>query len=332
MSAALARRGLVNHEVGLVMEREGAESGPGADRASLRTIESAFAIHPDEGGKVAKAEPVPVRSDMSVAEAFQTIVQSCVRHFRLNEPLVVHRRDPAALHQVRVALRRLRAAYALFRPALADPQLEDLRHELRWFTGQLGEARNLDVLLQQRGLPRPLRKSLKEERNVAYDQVVEAMGSKRLRLLLIDLLAWLELGRWRQNNKAMRPLPDFVSRRLYKWWQKVAHHDDLRSMRSEERHELRIEIKKLRYGLEFVQPLHVRAEGKQKQFYKGVERIQESLGRLNDLATAQDISKQFGYKLHPKGEAHRIEAKCLASAQTSLERLKKIGPYWTKLT
>ncbi len=230
-------------------------------------------------------------------------------------------------------MRRLRAAFSLFKPALADPQFEALRQELRWFTGQLGEARNLDVLLQQRGLPRPLRKSLKKERDGAYDQVVEALDSKRLRLLLIDLVAWLELGRWHQNNKAMRPLPDFVARRLYKWWQRIAHHDELRSMRTEERHELRIEIKKLRYGLEFVQPLHVRAEGKQKQFYKGVERIQESLGRLNDLATAQAMSRQFGFKqVPPRDEAHRIEAKCLAAAQTSLDRLKKIGPYWTKLT
>jgi CHAD domain-containing protein len=223
----------VNHEVNLVMEREGSDPEPGADRASLRTVESAFAIGPDESGKVAKAEPVHVRSEMSIAEAFETIVQSCVRHFRLNEPLVVHRRDPAALHQVRVAMRRLRAAFALFKPALAGPHLEDLRHELRWFTGQLGEARNLDVLLQQRGLPRPLRKSLKKQRDGAYDQVVEALVSKRLRLLLIDLLAWLELGRWHQNNKAMRPLPDFVARRLYKWWQRIAHHDELRSLRTD---------------------------------------------------------------------------------------------------
>ena len=323
----------MNHEAGLVIEREGTDSEPGADRASLRTVESAFAIGPDEGGKVAKAEPVPVRSEMSVAEAFETIVQSCVRHFRLNEPLVVHRRDPAALHQVRVAMRRLRTAFSLFKPALADPQFEALRQELGWFTGQLGEARNLDVLLRQRGLPRPLRKLLRKEREGAYDETVEALDSKRLRLLLIDLLAWLELGRWHQNHKAMRPLPDFVARRLYKWWQEIAHHDELRSMRTKERHELRIEIKKLRYALEFVRPLHVRAEGKQKQFYKGVERIQESLGRLNDLATVQAMSRQLGFKqVPPKDEAHRIEAKCLAAAQTSLDRLKKIGPYWTKLT
>ena len=81
-------------------------------------------------------------------------------------------------------MRRLRAAFSLFKPALSDPQFEALRQELRWFTGQLGEARNLDVLLQQRRLPRPLRKSLKKERDGAYDQVVEALDSKRLRLLL----------------------------------------------------------------------------------------------------------------------------------------------------
>ena len=76
MTAPFARRGLVIHEAGLVMEREGAEPEPGTDRAPLRAIEAAFAINPDEGGKAAKAEPVPVRSEMSAAEAFETIVQT----------------------------------------------------------------------------------------------------------------------------------------------------------------------------------------------------------------------------------------------------------------
>ena len=322
----------MNHEVGLTLECERADLKAAADQALFRSSESTLTTRPGEGGKVAKAEPAPVQPEMSVAEAFEAIVQSCLQHFRLNEPLVARRHEPAALHQLRVAMRRLRAAFSLFRPALVDAQLDDLRHELRWFSGQLGEARNLDVLLQRRGLPRSLRKALKKERHDAYDQVVEALDSKRSRQLSIELLAWLELGPWHQNDKAMRPLPDFVARRLYKWWQKIAHHGDLQSMRTEERHELRIEIKKLRYALEFVQPLHVHAGGKQKHFSKAVERLQESLGRLNDLATAQAISRRLGHKLvHSKGEVRQIEAKCLATAQASLDRVKKIGPYWTKL-
>lgn len=303
-----------------------------ADQLFFRDAEEAFAIASEPPRKATRAVPVPIHTGMSVADAFDLIFQGCIGHFRSNEALVVRRCDAAALHQVRVAMRRLRAALSLFKSALADPQFEALRHELRWFTGQLGEARNLDVFLQQRGLPRSLRKSVRRERDRAYGEVVETLKSKRLRLLLIDFAAWVRLGRWRQNHKATRPLKDFAGRRLYKWWQRTLRHGELGSMHGDERHNLRIEIKKLRYALEFVQPLHVRAGRKQRQFYKAVERLQESLGRLNDLATAQVMSRKFGHKhLLSKSETHQLEAKCLDAAQSSLDRLKKIGPYWTKL-
>ena len=321
----------MNHEVDLKPGRELADERPAIDRALFRDAETAFGLS-EAPGKVSRAEPVPVRPDMIVAEAVEAVVESCIAHFRANELIVARRRQTAALHQVRVSMRRLRAALSLFRPALSDRQFDNLRGELRWFTGQLGEARNLDVFLLHKGLPKPLRGAIKAEREEAYDRVLEAFRSKRLRLLLIDLVAWVELGRWRQNPKAGRPLPDFVARRLYKWWQKLARHGDLKSMHADERHELRIEIKKLRYALDFVQPLHTSAGRKQKQFYKSVERLQESLGKLNDLVTARALWRKFGHKLpRSKSEEHEVEEKCLGAAQASLDRLRKIGPYWTRL-
>ncbi|HET6941302.1 MAG TPA: CHAD domain-containing protein [Sphingomicrobium sp.] len=321
----------MNHEVELKVRRDSAGADPSAERALFRDSETALGLS-DQPGKVARAELVPVRPEMIVAEAVEAVVQSCIHHFRSNEMIVAKRREAAALHQMRVSMRRLRAAFSLFRPALADAQFENLRQELRWFTGQLGEARNLDVFLARKGLPKPLRAAIKAEREHAYDQVIEALQSKRLRLLLIDLVAWIELGRWRQNPKACRPLPDFVARRLYKWWQKLARHGDLKSMDADERHELRIEIKKLRYALDFVQALHTSAGRKQKQFYKSVERLQESLGKLNDLVTMRALWRKFGHKLpRSRSEEHEVEEKCLRAAQASLDRLRKIGPYWTRL-
>lgn len=321
----------MNHEVDLKPPGELADERPEIDRALFRDAEAAFGPR-EEPGKATKADPVQVRPDMIVAEAVEAVVESCISHFRVNELIVARRRETAALHQVRVSMRRLRAALSLFRPALSDRQFDNLRDELRWFTGQLGEARNLDVFLLRKGLPKPLRAAIRAEREVAYDRVLEALRSKRLRLLLIDLVAWIELGRWRQNPKACRPLPDFVARRLYKWWQKLARHGDLQSMHADERHEIRIEIKKFRYALDFVQPLHTSAGRKQKQFYKSVEGLQESLGRLNDLVTARSLWRKFGHRPpRSKSEEHEVEEKCLRSAQASLDRLRKIGPYWTRL-
>jgi len=322
-------RGFVNHEVDLKLDRDSEDAGARAERIFFREAGAAFPLKNSD--KSAKAEPVAVRSDMTVAEAVEAIVRSCIRHLRANDLLVVERREAAALHQVRVSMRRLRAALSLFRPALKDQQLDNLRAELRWFTGELGEARNLDVFLTRKGLPKPMRAVLKSEREVAYDHVVEALQSNRLRLLLIDLIAWTELGQWKQGPKACRPLPDFVGRRLYKWWQRIVHHGDVTSMQAHERHELRIEIKKLRYSLDFVLPLHTSAGRKQRQFYKAVERIQESLGKLNDMATASELWLKFGQPMRARSDDSKCEEGCLEIAQASLDRLRRVGPYWTRL-
>ena len=95
--------------------------------------------------KVTKSEAVDINSRMTVAEAFGVIVSACIKHYRLNEPLVIRDSKVEALHQARVAMRRLRSALTLFKPAIEDVEFEHLRQELRWFTGELGDARNIDV-------------------------------------------------------------------------------------------------------------------------------------------------------------------------------------------
>lgn len=65
-----------------------------------------------------KAEPVALRADTSAAQAFKHIVQSCIRQFRLNEALLFSTRNPNALHQARVAIRRMRSAFSIFKPMI----------------------------------------------------------------------------------------------------------------------------------------------------------------------------------------------------------------------
>src|SRR5262249_59324633 len=55
--------------------------------------------------------------------------------------------DPEGVHQMRVGLRRLRAAMSLFADILQDPQTAALKEELKWLTGELGPARELEVLV-----------------------------------------------------------------------------------------------------------------------------------------------------------------------------------------
>ncbi|WP_457825742.1 CHAD domain-containing protein, partial [Staphylococcus aureus] len=64
----------------------------------------------------AKAEPVPLTPATPAADALCTILRSCIRHYRLNESLLLRSDDSEAVHQARVALRRLRTALWVFRP------------------------------------------------------------------------------------------------------------------------------------------------------------------------------------------------------------------------
>jgi inorganic triphosphatase YgiF len=274
--------------------------------------------------RAAKAAPVSITPAMSIAEAFASVAHACLKHYRLNEELVVRSRAPDALHQSRVALRRLRAAFSFFRPAIADEQYPRLREELRWFTAQLGDARNLDVYLQ-REIGDEERQTTARRREEAYDLVVGAMESARLRLLLIDLSAWTAIGPWRTGEAATRPIRGFARKRLNKLWGTIApFRGMLAQMDEESRHRLRIQVKKLRYATEFFNDLFVRPKRK-KRFVAAVEELQESLGRLNDLATARALAPDI-----TGGEMPQLdeESEHLAASETFLDQLCEAGPFW----
>jgi inorganic triphosphatase YgiF len=87
-----------------------------------------------------QGESLHLDRDMTAIAAFQAIASSC-RHFRLNEDALLDKRKPEALHQARVALRRLRSAFSLFKSIVSGDEPVRLNGELRWLATVLGEAR-----------------------------------------------------------------------------------------------------------------------------------------------------------------------------------------------
>ena len=279
-------------------------------------------------GKVAKAGHVHVTDSMDVAEAFAIIVHACIKHYRLNEPVVLEQRIPAALHQARVAMRRLRSALTLFRPAIEDVEFQHLRNELRWFTGELGDARNLDVYLE-RDLDAATRAELMTRRERAYDAVFDAMNSHRFRRLLIDLVGWTAIGAWRTGKLASRPVSSFAGRRLDRLWNAITTLGaDLEHLDEETRHRVRIEGKKLRYAIEFLRGVYPEARPEEKRLAAALEQLQESLGKLNDMATAKTLVAPV-----PADESWLIgsldERKLLVAARDAMRELLRTGRFWS---
>jgi inorganic triphosphatase YgiF len=290
-------------------------------------------------GKVAKAEPIHLLPEMTAGAGFIAIALGCLRHFRLNEPVVLQKRDPGSLHQMRVAMRRLRSAFTLFRPAIVDARYLELREELRWFTDQLGEARNIDVLIarydkiQGKG-SKALRTRLKAARGEAYDRVLKTLASARFRALMLDLVEWLTTGEWLNLTAAGGPLRSFADEALDKRWRKVKKGGrDIATLSPEPLHNLRIEVKKLRYAVEFFVSLHCAkpAIDRRKSAQSALTELQEVLGFMNDDDTARAILPEL-LSGEPQAllfaEKQLNASHPLTGAVKAYRSLMKAGPFW----
>ncbi|MBV2149951.1 CHAD domain-containing protein [Sphingobium sp. AS12] len=257
----------------------------------------------------AKAGPIALAVTMTAADAFLTIARACLKQFRLNEPLVLDHDDPDALHQARVALRRLRSALSIHKPMLGDGRAKTLNGELRWLAGELGKARDLDVLVE-RATDGPLRDRLGQARVVAYANAAVVLRSDRARTLMIDLAEWIAIGEWRSapDGQETRDLParEFAAKALDRFRRKVKKGGrDLEDLDDEARHEVRKAAKKLRYAAEFFAALYERKRERRrhKQFVGALEALQDQLGALNDLATAPDVLNGLGLADDPQAVA-----------------------------
>ncbi|HXH17011.1 MAG TPA: CHAD domain-containing protein [Sphingomonas sp.] len=245
-----------------------------------------------------KAEPLELAQGTTTAEAFAQIVNTCLRHFRLNEDLLRRDPDPEALHQTRVALRRLRSALAIFKPVVADDRFAHLASELKWLAGSLGPARDLDVLrdrLGERANP-----ALIAARADAYSTALNALDSQRTRDLMIDMVEWSALGAWRMlpsdPGGLTIPAAVFASETIRNLRKRMKRRGgQLDRLSDEDRHKIRIAAKKLRYATGFFQSLypHKRSRARIKTFTKHLAALQDHLGILNDLATAPALMERF---------------------------------------
>ena len=274
-------------------------------------------------GAVAKAEPVVLPAGATATMGFQAIARSCLRHLALNEAALLAERRPEAVHQTRVALRRLRAALHLFRAVVADEVVEGLKAELKRLAAPLGRARNLDVFLsetlpaeierrpEEAGLPDLVRR-VEAERVRAYDAVIAVLGGPEWRRFLLDLVAWIEAGPWlRAEDRAARramPLAAFGAEALTKLRRKVAKKGrHLARLDPRARHRVRIGAKRLRYAAEFLEAAYRggRTRRRQAGFVEALSALQEELGALNDIATGHALAEELVASLPPEPRGRR---------------------------
>jgi inorganic triphosphatase YgiF len=266
-----------------------------------------------DGGtpRASRAEPVALDRHMSVASAFQIIARECLRHLAANAPGIVARDDAEAVHQMRVATRRLRAAMSLFGDFVGDTRLEDIKTELRWIAGSLAEARGIDVFMtdvlepMRRRHPREpgmfeLAKYFAERRHHAHEEARGAVGSPRFNEALIALAAWIETGPWCAPADAQKraeldmPVLTLATEELERRCKRILRQGrSIKKLDPQSRHALRIRVKKLRYATDFFSSLYRKQAKRQRKFVGSLERFQDLLGELNDLTSAREMEARL---------------------------------------
>jgi triphosphatase len=306
-----------------------------------------------------KAAPVDLPAGASTRDAFQMIGLACLKQVINNEAALI-RGDPEGVHQMRVGLRRLRAAMSLFSTLLRDPQTEAIKTELKWLTGELGPARELEVLVncvvapmktrgrRWRGMPL-LSEELAHMRDAALTCARDAVQSARFRVLTVDIAAWLQTGAWTSpqddlvRDQSNLTIEMFASEQLARRWHKIRKRGRvLGKLDARSRHKLRIQTKKLRYAAEFFAALFTtkRAVKRRKQFLSALELLLDGLGDLNDISVHAKRIAAMGIR-HRRAKPSRVfaaglltgreDARMEAAMMTTSEAyavLVKVKPFW----
>jgi triphosphatase len=295
-----------------------------------------------------KAGRIVVPTIASCAEAFQMIARSCLTQIIRNEALLRRSSDPELLHQMRVGFRRLDAAISLFKPMLRDRDSDAIRTELRWAGKKLAPARDLDVLIARlrkandTDMSLPVLEEAERRRAEAFESLLETLSKPRFMRTILKAATWVESGRWLKRRKpAIRvarelPAQTRAAREFSRRWQRIRK--DARRMADldgKARHELRIRIKKLRYGAEFLATLFpgVPARKNRKAMLDLLERLQDVLGKLNDIEVGRTLLDPPFRKPVRKaaGYTKRRVRKLLPRAEKASRELVAAEPFWLSM-
>jgi len=269
--------------------------------------EAGRALARGETPRPRRAGPPALGGAATVETALEAAIGHLVEVMLQQAPLCRLDAGPTGVHQLRVALRRLRSVLQVFRPAARCPAVAAFDDGLKALAKRLGPARDFDVFTA--GLGATLTAALPEDKRIAglaraaearrvaaYAGLRLALDGGEFRRLTLDGVALLVRRPWRdaavgldaQLAALAEPLDTFGSRLLDKRWHKLREGgEDIRERSDEALHALRLEAKRLRYGAELFAPLW--AGKAARRFLRRLAALQEALGVANDVAVARGL-------------------------------------------
>lgn len=263
--------------------------------------ERGYRLHLDAPPQPIQGAQSPIDAGQPPVEAFRSLAFSCLRQWQANVAGAAvaegaERRE--FVHQIRVALRRLRSLVALFAPALPAEFVDDWRERLKQNAARFAEIRDLAVLDDEILAPvvplspadaaalAQLREFVRSARDDAAEDARRSLSADVQGPLLIGLTTALHA------LPVDAPPPDgdlaaFARARLDRLRRKARRrHDDATGLDPEPLHALRVAVKRLRYAAEFFAPLL--PSKATRRYIERLAKAQSALGFVSDVDVARE--------------------------------------------
>lgn len=272
----------------------------GATRSTLS--KAAAALGPDADGPPDVLEPATVGPDDTAREAITAFLRKYIRAF-ITQDVRVRRDLPDSVHQMRVAARRLRSGLKAFGPLVDEEWATHLRTELGWAAGELGAARDTEVLLERldrhaehlgsrdaalvRAVVDP---QLSQRLDSARDRAIGSLSTPRHIALLNELVSAGAMPRVTElgDRSSKDVLPELVDRAFRRLARRVKHLE--LEGPAEVWHEARISAKRARYSAEAVSGVF---GAPAKRLADALSEVTEVLGDHQDACIAQDVLREM---------------------------------------
>ncbi len=259
--------------------------------------------------------PPELPEGLSIAEAFAHVVG------HLGDVIIQLAPDaanggggPEPVHQMRVAVRRLRSAIRAFGGALASPEIMQADKALKALASKLGPTRDWDVFVTEtaagvvESFPneqrlRRLLAAAERRRRAHGDDLRQYLSGGEFRHLAITLACLanqdptIATADAADATEPPAPLGDFAAQVLGKRYKRLAKIDDqLSDLEPATLHAIRLHAKRLRYTAEIFAPIY---PGKPThRFLHRLSRLQGRLGALNDAAVSEQLMAQLSNGNH----------------------------------
>lgn len=283
----------------------------------------------------------------TLAKVLQALIWSCLHHMQGNLRGAIHGDDAEYLHQMRVALRRLRVVLRLAAKARQDAELTALRAEAAALGITLGRIREWDVFIADTVQPlcermpgdgglQVLLSVSEERRSQCYEALRSEAQAREFQRLILRFAIWMNGPYWQQGGDQPGAC-DFATRHLGKLAKRLDQAGrQLNGLEAGRLHAMRILAKKLRYSAEFFAGFY----GKQRarSFLAALSEVQDVLGLINDVSVAHRLLDELAEFPALSGRQDAIalardwiegrQSDQYAALRKSLQHFEKQSAFW----